>query len=1205
MLDRRTLLADLQKLQKSLAADLRERSSSPELPEIARQLREEHQRAAAAARTGGSYGDWLEDRLTQQAAAWVLSSVFVRFLEDNQLVDPPRIAGPGQRLQRARDEHEHYFAQHPQQTDREYLLDTFDRLAQLPGGAEIFGPHNPLRELPQWLSGDAAGELLRFFQQIDPASGALRHDFTDPGWDTRFLGDLYQDLSEEARKRYALLQTPEFVEEFILDRTLDPAVEEFGLEGLRLIDPACGSGHFLLGAFRRLLDRWQRREPGANVRVLAQRALDSVHGVDLNPYAVAIARFRLLVAALQASGLRRLADAPAFKLHLACGDSLLHGEGHQLTLVDSEGGLTHVYQSEDSAALRKILKRGHYHAVVANPPYITPKDKALNQAYRDRYTTCHMKYSLGVPFLERIFQLAVAGGYTGQITANSFMKREFGKRLIEQFFPTVDLTHVIDTSGAYIPGHGTPTVILFGRQRRPLAETIRTVMGIRGEPSTPDEPAQGLVWSAIVRQVDQAGSQSEFVSVNDSPREAFHKHPWSIGGGGAAELKEQLDEIGSQKLGDIIDSIGFMSITGEDEAFVGPVQFWDRVSAPHRGFGVGDAVRDWATSSDEAVCFMYAVGETIEVQPLASCGGLGRLFWNYRTTLRNRLMFGKLPEESGLAWYEYRFKSDERLRTPLSIVFAFVATHNHFVLDRGGKVFNRSAPVIKLPPEASEDDHLALLGLLNSSTACFWMKQVTQIKTQTTGMDSADWQLRREFDCTKLRQFPSMPAERLLDISRRIDANAERLAMHSAAAIVRNFVRCPAIHRDLRSELSAAREVSEFLLAQMLLLQEELDWAAYGLYGLVKDVPQIGCQLDVDVPTVRKLRTMGTRPFEIALARRVASGNAQTDWFRRHQRIPLTTAPDDLPHALRDVIARRLAVIDTNPDIALIEQPDYKRRWIPDSWEAQQELSLRDWLLARLESYFDFDGRMNDERRSTAQLDVAVTSTAALADVAARDAEFLAVGEVYRDDPAFDVPKLVAELVEAESVPLLPVLRYKESGLRKRAEWERTWDLQRQEDAGRSVGAIPVPPKYASADFAKGDYWRLRGKLDVPKERWISLPHAPGADGTLALLWAGYDHLQQARALAAHYVDIQENQGGRDDPRLPPLLACLAELLPWLRQWHNDLDPQYQQRMGDYFTGFVEAEAKGLGKTLEEIRAWTPPKKARGRGRKAAQTEGE
>ncbi len=122
------------------------------------------------------------------------------------------------------------------------------------------------------------------------------------------------------------------------------------------------------------------------------------------------------------------------------------------------------------------------------------------------------------------------------------MKREFGKKLIEEWLPQVDLTHVIDTSGAYIPGHGTPTVILFGRNRKPVADTIRTVMGIRGEPSTPDDPSQGLVWSAIVQQIDQPGSQSEFVSVGDSQRELFHKHPWSIGGGGAAELKEQLED---------------------------------------------------------------------------------------------------------------------------------------------------------------------------------------------------------------------------------------------------------------------------------------------------------------------------------------------------------------------------------------------------------------------------------------------------------------------------------------------------------------------------------------------------------------------------------------------------------------------------------------------------------------------------------------
>ena len=82
---------------------------------------------------------------------------------------------------------------------------------------------NPLFRLP--LSADGAMALIGFWRERATDTGALAHDFTDPDWNTRFLGDLYQDLSEEARKRYALLQTPEFVEEWILSRTLDPAIE--------------------------------------------------------------------------------------------------------------------------------------------------------------------------------------------------------------------------------------------------------------------------------------------------------------------------------------------------------------------------------------------------------------------------------------------------------------------------------------------------------------------------------------------------------------------------------------------------------------------------------------------------------------------------------------------------------------------------------------------------------------------------------------------------------------------------------------------------------------------------------------------------------------------------------------------------------------------------------------------------------------------
>jgi hypothetical protein len=149
-----------------------------------------------------------------------------------------------------------------------------------------------------------------------------------------------------------------------------------------------------------------------------------------------------------------------------------------------------------------------YHAIVMNAPYIFPPTKEAREAYRARYVSAHMKFGMGAPFIERMFELAVEGGFTGQITGNAFMKREYGQPLVEKVLPYYDLTDVIDTSGAYIPGHGTPTVILFARNRPPSSDTIRVVMGRRGEPKTPEgaqTPSAGLLplLKPILRAVDE------------------------------------------------------------------------------------------------------------------------------------------------------------------------------------------------------------------------------------------------------------------------------------------------------------------------------------------------------------------------------------------------------------------------------------------------------------------------------------------------------------------------------------------------------------------------------------------------------------------------------------------------------------------------------------------------------------------------------
>jgi len=933
MLTIKTLLPELRRLVAQLAEDLLARATSDATIDAG--LREAFQKIEEGGRTAQAYEVWRDDYLDQVAVAWVLACVFVRFMEDNGLIDECWLAGEGPRRKLAEDTHELFFRQHPHDTDREYFQHVFHEVGKIPAARDLFAEG----KTPLWAvapSGDAAMNLLKFWREMNPENGKLRRVFnhethethekensSDSSFrafrgpdilDTRFLGDLYQELSERAKKKFALLQTPVFVEEFILDRTLTPALAEFGLEKIRMIDPTCGSGHFLLGGFARLFDLWSRPEhTTGNADTDAQKALDGVWGVDINPFAVAIARFRLIVAAVQACGIKRLKKAPGWNIHLASGDSLLFGSrpgfdgsrvaiGQQLNLFEVPA----IYATEDRKALQEILGQG-YHVVVGNPPYITVKDKAQNEAYRRTFPqVCHRQYSLAVPFTQRFWGLAlqhgeggaVAAGHIGMITANSFMKREFGKKLIEDFFPKFDLSHVIDTSGAYIPGHGTPTVILFGHNQKPVGETIRAVLGIKGEPSTPDDPSQGLVWQSIVSQIDTANAQDAFTSTADVPRTTFASHPWSIGGGGAADLKEQIESDCEETLETRDCKIGFLVITGEDNCLVLEPDVAKRI-----GLGktmplvLGDEIRDWSLTNN-LVCLWPCDAQGRRLTMDAIPEHL-RFCWSYRAVLRERKAFGVPVEEKGIPWWALRELYADRLRTPLSITFAFVATHNHFVFDRGGKVFNRTAPIIKLPADATEDDHLALLGLLNSSTACFWLHQVCFCKDGK----GEHWARRYEHDGGKVSDFP-LPESRPLNLSRQLDDRALQYAALLPESVAQSST--PTSDRITKSRSEAAS-----IRGRMIALQEELDWECYRLYGLIEEdltqrredakkteegnADSDSSHLCASAPLREPPLQLGQRAFEIVLARKLAAGETQTTWFARHGSTPITELPAEWP----------------------------------------------------------------------------------------------------------------------------------------------------------------------------------------------------------------------------------------------------------------------------------------------------------------------
>lgn len=1093
--DRTKLTAALRDHVAKIAADLRIKMRAPGTVRVAAEQLHKDERVAA------DFEVWTDLLSRRAAVLWVLKSVYVRVLEDRGLLAPGRLLDP---------EAQQLFEKlAPNLGETAFLRWVYKDLASKDGGLpELFAPQPAEVALP---SDELSRALIAFWRHRDADTGAV-WSFAEERFEGELMGDLYQELDPVVKDRFALCQTPDFIRAFILDRTLTPAIETFGADEVRLLDPACGSGHFLIDGLKRLVAATAETHHDWSQEKVVAHALDRIVGIDLNDYACALARTRLIMTAAELAGVTKLADAARFHPHVYWADGLEQVECDELGQIDLFSGekpRAALTRSDVRAALKKVFEH-KFQAVVANPPFITEKDAARKDYHREkigknqRYVSAYREYSLASPFTERCFQLAEKTGFVGLITSNNFMKREFGKPLIEKVLAGLDLTLVVDTSQAYIPFHGTPTVLLFGRNQRPIGDLVRAVMGKRGESGTPDDPSKGKVWMSIADGWNQIGFQNEYVSVAALPRDTLTKHPWSLGGGGAAELKTQLEATSPKRLDDFVSAVGAVSVIRADEAYEVPEGAL-RGGLPSDvtlGHVVGQDVRDWHARPSSHVLFPYDHDALVQEHQAI----LQRL-WPYRTLLSRRVAFGKTQTEHGLRWFEYSMLFAERFRGPLLLVFANVATHAQFALLRERVVVNSKAPIIKLVEGSTEESHLALLGLFNSSTGCFWMKQVFHnkgIRGEGGGLTVTLWEQFFEFDATKAKLFPVITGNaRVIPYASQLDALARTRAERTVRSIVDHaaWQSTAQLHRAIQN-----RHEADFAdLCRMVALQEELDWLCYGLYGV--DTADDGVTPDeVEAcPPTWLPWNLTFAEKDTANRKALASGEEPDEqpsvWWERHRWEPLTALPREASIVLKKRVAARRARTAATPALALIETANFKRRWYRPSYAEEERIALTEWLADRVEQV------------ASARVHV-FTSEQLVADLQ-EDPRVFPVCHVLTGRPDHSLSQLVASALQADAVPSHRFHVYKPAGLVKREVWERTWADQRREDAGETV-TPEVPPAYVSGDFLKAEYWRLRGKLDVPKERFIAFTEVPGRAGVETLYgWAGWTAQQRVKAILA------------------------------------------------------------------------------------------
>ncbi len=1097
----------------AIAADLRAQM----LAEGA--VRERARKLHADEQVGDDFDVWTDLLSRRAAVLWVLKTVYVRVLEDRGLVRPGRLLDP---------EAQQLFEQlAPNLGDTAFLSWVFRDLASPRGGLpELFAPQPAEVAVPA----DARSRALIAFWRAKDADTGFQWSFAGEAFAGELMGDLYQELDPVVKDRYALCQTPDFVRDFMLGQTLTPAIAELGADAVRLLDPACGSGHFLLDALRRLVDATAAQHADWPRRQVVEHALDRVVGIDLNDYACALARARLVMTAAELAGATSLAEAASFHPHVYWADGLEQVERDddrpptQLDLLgpNPEPPPRAVLTRPIVRAVLRPLLKPKFQVVVGNPPYITESDDARRNYHREkfsgrpRYATAYREYTLASLFIERAFQLSASGAFVGLIVENAFMKWPRGIPLIREVLPAKDLFLVVDTSQAFIPHHGTPTVMLFARNRPPAEKTVRAILGRRGEAGIPADPSRGRVWLGILAaNASTREFEDDFVSLSLLPRERLGKHPWTLRGGGAAELRSLLEQD-RQSLDQFAASLGIGMISGADSALLQRRGVLARNHVRNaRLLITGEGIRDWAIASEKEVVWPHTLqGDQLDVGEVAD---VVRFLWAYRQLLRVRRVFGKPLKSRGLHWWSIKEIYKERLAPGLSLVIAGIATHVQVAIDRESRVCNnRSAPVIKLPSACTEDDHLALLGLLNSSTACFWMKQVFHckgIRGEGGGTTAETWEQFYEFDATKLKLFPiSEDRDAVIPYARILDSLARRRTERSVASILGHDGWTSAT--ELRLRLDERRTADLADLRQMIAKQEELDWVCYALYGLDRNPTTAPDKLVPIDPTLRPVElelAVRDEANRAAIARGEDSTEIPTAWFTRHGWEPRTELPSDASAKLRATITHRRARIAAVPELALIEQTTYKRRWYRPDHAAEEHRAMSAWLADRIEQ--ELSGR-GGKPATIAQLTAALES----------DPHVHAIAELLTERKDYRLTDLVAEQVTADAVPEHPLHVYKATGLDKRAAWERTWDEQRKEDAG--LPASPqVPPKYGQGDFLRPDYFRLRGKLDVPRERFITFTEVPGRGvGELLYGWAGWTPAERVKAILAMDEDC-EDQG--------------------------------------------------------------------------------
>lgn len=252
--------------------------------------------------------------------------------------------------------------------------------------------------------------------------------------------------SHARRKEQGIYYTPTYIVDYIVKNTLGEILKDkkVDVEKIRVLDPACGSGSFLIKAFNVLNEYYSKQdkdyaqtqldETGTGTTFTKKVSIlhNNIFGVDVDKQAVEIARLNLLLKIAEKK--QRL---PLLKQNIKCGNSLIDDER-------VAGDKAFKWERE----LKQIMDEGGFDVVIGNPPYIrnTELPDRDKKYYNQRYTSAYEQYDIFVLFFEIGTKLLKNGGYLGFITSNKFLASDYGQKLRDVILKSCKIVSLVDVS---------------------------------------------------------------------------------------------------------------------------------------------------------------------------------------------------------------------------------------------------------------------------------------------------------------------------------------------------------------------------------------------------------------------------------------------------------------------------------------------------------------------------------------------------------------------------------------------------------------------------------------------------------------------------------------------------------------------------------------------------------------------------------------